>query len=225
MTLWDSPQGEPGATPGPCRDMEACLCWQGVFGGAELGLLWQQLLLATAGAWPEESCPLEVSVAPISAAKEAVVGPVLNEPADLPTSEQPNLALQREPKAKPGPHVLLASSPALTWRDMQHLVVRSSQPAHLQAEDWAVNGVGRQGELQARPLPVLPPSPAAGGPAAPQTGLGHLMCPLLCGTCSAVSHHYGYGLLDAGRLVEMAKAWTGTRPQRTCSVKALHAPR
>ncbi|OPJ86620.1 proprotein convertase subtilisin/kexin type 4 [Patagioenas fasciata monilis] len=78
----------------------------------------------------------------------------------------------------------LEANPALTWRDMQHLVVRSSQPAHLQAEDWAVNGVGRK-----------------------------------------VSHHYGYGLLDAGRLVEMAKAWTGTQPQRMCSVKALHAPR
>ncbi|XP_035752459.1 proprotein convertase subtilisin/kexin type 4 [Egretta garzetta] len=78
----------------------------------------------------------------------------------------------------------LEANPALTWRDLQHLVIRASKPAHLQAEDWAVNGVGRK-----------------------------------------VSHHYGYGLLDAGLLVEMAKAWTGTRPQRRCSVKALHAPR
>lgn len=44
------------------------------------------------------------------------------------------------------PKVLLVSSPALTWRDMQHLVVRASKPAHLQAEDWALNGVGRKGE-------------------------------------------------------------------------------
>ncbi|XP_010219180.1 PREDICTED: proprotein convertase subtilisin/kexin type 4, partial [Tinamus guttatus] len=78
----------------------------------------------------------------------------------------------------------LEANPALTWRDMQHLVVRASKPAHLQAEDWAVNGVGRK-----------------------------------------VSHHYGYGLLDAGLLVELAKKWTGTRPQRKCSVKALHTPR
>ncbi|NXV16202.1 PCSK4 convertase, partial [Cepphus grylle] len=78
----------------------------------------------------------------------------------------------------------LEANPALTWRDLQHLVVRTSKPAHLQAEDWAVNGVGRK-----------------------------------------VSHHYGYGLLDAGLLVEMAKVWTGTRPQQRCSVKALHAPR
>ncbi|CAM9764712.1 unnamed protein product [Bubo scandiacus] len=78
----------------------------------------------------------------------------------------------------------LEANPALTWRDLQHLVVRTSRPAHLQAEDWAPNGVGRW-----------------------------------------VSHYYGYGLLDAGLLVETAKAWAGTRPPRRCSVKALHAPR
>ncbi|KFO07497.1 Proprotein convertase subtilisin/kexin type 4, partial [Balearica regulorum gibbericeps] len=77
----------------------------------------------------------------------------------------------------------LEANPALTWRDLQHLTVRTSKPAHLQAEDWAVNGVGRK-----------------------------------------VSHHYGYGLLDAGLLVEMAKVWTGTQPQRRCSVKAHHPP-
>ncbi|XP_010003627.1 PREDICTED: proprotein convertase subtilisin/kexin type 4 [Chaetura pelagica] len=78
----------------------------------------------------------------------------------------------------------LEANPALSWRDLQHLVVRASSPGALRAEDWAVNGAGRR-----------------------------------------VSHYYGYGLLDAGRLVEMAKAWAGTRPQRSCSVKALHAPR
>lgn len=34
----------------------------------------------------------------------------------------------------------------LTWRDMQHLVVQTSKPAHLNANDWATNGVGRKGE-------------------------------------------------------------------------------
>ncbi|KFQ32870.1 Proprotein convertase subtilisin/kexin type 4, partial [Mesitornis unicolor] len=78
----------------------------------------------------------------------------------------------------------LEANPVLTWRDLQHLVVRTSKRAHLWADDWALNSVGRW-----------------------------------------VSHHYGYGLLDAGLLVETAKAWTGTRPQRKCSVKALYAPR
>ena len=33
----------------------------------------------------------------------------------------------------------------LTWRDMQHLVVRTSQPGRLSAVDWKTNGVGRRG--------------------------------------------------------------------------------
>ncbi|XP_071583769.1 proprotein convertase subtilisin/kexin type 4 [Heliangelus exortis] len=78
----------------------------------------------------------------------------------------------------------LEANPRLSWRDLQHLAVRASKPAHLQAEDWAGNGAGHR-----------------------------------------VSHHYGYGLLDAGLLVEMAKAWTETQPQRRCSVKALNTPR
>uniref|UniRef100_A0A8C8HXT7 P/Homo B domain-containing protein n=1 Tax=Oncorhynchus tshawytscha TaxID=74940 RepID=A0A8C8HXT7_ONCTS len=32
----------------------------------------------------------------------------------------------------------------LTWRDMQHLVVRTSHPAHLSTDDWRTNGVGRK---------------------------------------------------------------------------------
>ncbi|KAG7238135.1 hypothetical protein INR49_030197, partial [Caranx melampygus] len=57
----------------------------------------------------------------------------------------------------------------LTWRDMQHLVVRTSQPGHLSAGDWKTNGVGRRGEerlaiwnhttLTTNPTPhPLPPS-------------------------------------------------------------------
>lgn len=35
----------------------------------------------------------------------------------------------------------------LTWRDMQHIVVRTAKPANLKALDWVTNGVGRNGEL------------------------------------------------------------------------------
>lgn len=39
----------------------------------------------------------------------------------------------------------------LTWRDMQHLVVRTSDPAHLITNDWKTNGVGRKGtDIQLR---------------------------------------------------------------------------
>ncbi|NXQ36283.1 PCSK4 convertase, partial [Alaudala cheleensis] len=78
----------------------------------------------------------------------------------------------------------LEANPALTWRDLQHLIIRASKPAHLQAEDWAQNGVGRR-----------------------------------------VSHYYGYGLLDAGLLVQAATTWAGTRPQQKCSIQAIQVPR
>ncbi|XP_076977422.1 proprotein convertase subtilisin/kexin type 4 isoform X3 [Tamandua tetradactyla] len=77
----------------------------------------------------------------------------------------------------------LEANPFLSWRDMQHLVVRASRPAQLQAEDWRVNGVGRQ-----------------------------------------VSHHYGYGLLDAALLVDLARTWVPTLPQQKCAVRVVHTP-
>ncbi|XP_069502806.1 proprotein convertase subtilisin/kexin type 4 [Ambystoma mexicanum] len=77
----------------------------------------------------------------------------------------------------------LEANPTLTWRDMQHIVIRSSSQANLKANDWVVNGVGRK-----------------------------------------VSHHYGYGLLDAGILVDLAKKWETVRPQRRCYVKMIYSP-
>ncbi|XP_049643885.1 proprotein convertase subtilisin/kexin type 4 [Suncus etruscus] len=77
----------------------------------------------------------------------------------------------------------LEANPLLTWRDMQHLVVRASRPAQLQAEDWRTNGVRRR-----------------------------------------VSHHYGYGLLDAGLLVKLARTWQPTQPQLKCILHILHRP-
>lgn len=37
----------------------------------------------------------------------------------------------------------LEANPDLTWRDMQHIVVRTAKPANLKAPDWVTNGVGR----------------------------------------------------------------------------------
>ncbi|XP_071968227.1 proprotein convertase subtilisin/kexin type 4 isoform X2 [Engystomops pustulosus] len=78
----------------------------------------------------------------------------------------------------------LEANPALTWRDVQHIVVRASSPDNLITDDWVVNGVGRK-----------------------------------------VSHHYGYGLLDAGKMVDLALKWETTRPQRTCLVRIVSSPR
>ncbi|XP_073452835.1 proprotein convertase subtilisin/kexin type 4 [Aquarana catesbeiana] len=77
----------------------------------------------------------------------------------------------------------LEANPALSWRDVQHIVMRSSSPANLVADDWEINGVGRK-----------------------------------------VSHHYGYGLLDAGKLVDLAQKWEMTHPQRRCEVNIVNSP-
>uniref|UniRef100_A0A673LM62 Furin-1-like n=1 Tax=Sinocyclocheilus rhinocerous TaxID=307959 RepID=A0A673LM62_9TELE len=78
----------------------------------------------------------------------------------------------------------LEANKNLTWRDMQHLVVRTSNPAHLTTNDWKTNGVGRR-----------------------------------------VSHSYGYGLLDAGAIVTLAKNWTNVGPQRKCVLSLVSEPK
>ncbi|XP_046626653.1 furin-like protease 1 isoform X1 [Neodiprion virginianus] len=67
----------------------------------------------------------------------------------------------------------------LTWRDMQHIVVRTAKPANLKAPDWVTNGVGRN-----------------------------------------VSHSFGYGLMDAGAMVKLARRWRTVPEQHKCEVPA-----
>uniref|UniRef100_A0A669EWF6 Furin (paired basic amino acid cleaving enzyme) b n=1 Tax=Oreochromis niloticus TaxID=8128 RepID=A0A669EWF6_ORENI len=55
----------------------------------------------------------------------------------------------------------------LTWRDMQHLVVRTSQPGRLSASDWKTNGVGHSygyGLLDAGALVALAQNWTSVGP-------------------------------------------------------------
>ncbi|XP_067829559.1 furin-like [Heptranchias perlo] len=78
----------------------------------------------------------------------------------------------------------LEANKNLTWRDMQHLVVRTSKPSHLSTNDWITNGVGRK-----------------------------------------VSHSYGYGLLDAGAMVALAKNWTSLGDQRQCVIVITSEPK
>ncbi|EPB77496.1 convertase P-domain protein [Ancylostoma ceylanicum] len=37
----------------------------------------------------------------------------------------------------------LEANPDLTWRDLQHIVIRAAKPINLRAGDWVTNGVGR----------------------------------------------------------------------------------
>lgn len=39
--------------------------------------------------------------------------------------------------------LVLESNPRLSWRDMQHIVVRTAKPANLVAKDWRTNALGR----------------------------------------------------------------------------------
>ena len=37
---------------------------------------------------------------------------------------------------------MLEANPKLSWRDVQHIIVRTARRANLRGEDWTVNGAG-----------------------------------------------------------------------------------
>lgn len=66
----------------------------------------------------------------------------------------------------------LEANPSLTWRDVQHIIVRSSNPTVVEKSgNFITNGAGMR-----------------------------------------VSHSYGFGLMDAGRMCELAKHWKQVAP-------------
>uniref|UniRef100_A0A0K0G445 Proprotein convertase subtilisin/kexin type 4 (inferred by orthology to a human protein) n=1 Tax=Strongyloides venezuelensis TaxID=75913 RepID=A0A0K0G445_STRVS len=73
----------------------------------------------------------------------------------------------------------LEANPSLTWRDMQHIVLRTANPIPLlNNPGWSVNGVGRR-----------------------------------------ISSKFGYGLMDAGALVKLARIWKNVPEQHLCKYK------
>ncbi|KAI6182606.1 CRE-BLI-4 protein [Aphelenchoides bicaudatus] len=71
----------------------------------------------------------------------------------------------------------LEANPMLTWRDTQHVVLRTANPTPLlNNAGWSVNGVGRR-----------------------------------------VSNKFGYGLMDAGALVRLAREWKTVPEQHMCT--------
>ncbi|XP_071952066.1 proprotein convertase subtilisin/kexin type 4-like [Antedon mediterranea] len=70
----------------------------------------------------------------------------------------------------------LEANPNLTWRDLQHIVVNTARPEHLDESDWITNGAGFK-----------------------------------------VSHSYGFGLMDASAMVDLALRWPTVPPMKTCS--------
>lgn len=73
-------------------------------------------------------------------------------------------------------------NPELTWRDMQHLMVRAAAPHNPLPSQWSTNGVGTR-----------------------------------------YSHYFGFGSLDAGKMVELARGWRQVPPAFRCRLHAaLH---
>ena len=71
--------------------------------------------------------------------------------------------------------LVLQANPLLTWRDLQHLVVKTAKPRNLQHPEWVNNGAGFN-----------------------------------------VSHKFGFGVIDAGGLVELATLWNNVPDQEVC---------
>lgn len=75
--------------------------------------------------------------------------------------------------------LVLEANMQLSWRDMQHIVVRTAKPDNLYARDWLTNGVGRN-----------------------------------------VSHSFGYGMMDANAMVQLARHWVSVPQQKVCETRA-----
>ncbi|XP_048454088.1 PC3-like endoprotease variant B [Rhincodon typus] len=73
--------------------------------------------------------------------------------------------------------LVLQAKPNLTWRDVQHLTVRTCKISDPLNKDWKINGAGYH-----------------------------------------IHHKYGFGLLDAGRILKAALEWKSMGPQRKCVV-------
>ncbi|KAL3883504.1 hypothetical protein ACJMK2_029761 [Sinanodonta woodiana] len=70
--------------------------------------------------------------------------------------------------------LVLEANPKLTWRDVQHIVVRAAKIQSLNAT-WTINGAGFH-----------------------------------------VSDAFGFGMMDCGKMVELAQNWTNVPPQHIC---------
>lgn len=77
----------------------------------------------------------------------------------------------------------LEANPKLTWRDLQHIIVATSRPDHLDDKEWVVNGAGYK-----------------------------------------VSHSFGFGLMDASAMVDMARDWQRIPDQHICSTPVISSP-
>ena len=74
----------------------------------------------------------------------------------------------------------LEANSNLTWRDIQYLIMHTSDPFNLKANDWQKNGVDKY-----------------------------------------FSHNFGFGLMNAGKMVELALKWSSVEEQLKCEASYL----
>lgn len=74
--------------------------------------------------------------------------------------------------------LVLEANPLLTWRDVQHIVVRTAKIPNPDEPGWTINGAGYH-----------------------------------------VNDLFGFGVMDCGKMVELAQHWQGVGPQHICVEK------
>lgn len=102
---------------------------------------------------------------------------------------------------------------------MQHIIVMTARPQKLHATDWVTNGVGRNGEQPYSTCSRLQYL------ASSDSIFDAVIVTVHVCLCVAVSHSFGYGLMDATAMVELALNWTTVPTQHKCEIKSTDSPR
>lgn len=91
----------------------------------------------------------------------------------------------------------------LTWRDIQHVIVKTSKPDNLKGRTWNTNGAGKKCTYSCQLFNHL----------TIQIRANNVHLKFYC-----TDHDYfGFGLLDADALIEEATTWKGLPKFRKCS--------
>ncbi|MBN3286509.1 NECA endoprotease, partial [Polyodon spathula] len=119
--------------------------------------------------------------------------------------------------------LVLEANPELTWRDVQHLIAKTAKIPNPMEPGWWINGGGYHIHDRG------PNTDPCGTPLV--TTLHSEVFPLISTFCFLHVNHslihvhvYGFGLLDAGLLVQQAVGWKTVRPQRICSEEVILNP-
>ncbi|XP_072433688.1 PC3-like endoprotease variant B isoform X1 [Chiloscyllium punctatum] len=133
-----------------------------------------------------EACPAVMAVIPTGGTSDSPFETSMDDELALITTELDNECTKTfkgtssaAPMAAGIIALVLQAQPNLTWRDVQHLIVRTCKISDPLSKDWKINGAGYH-----------------------------------------IHHKYGFGLLDAGRMLKAALEWKTLGSQRKCVVNS-----